>query len=251
MTLPAVLALMMMTAASAAVAQPAPGNGPGNRPKGPANMEHCVDPKANPDQRIAACTMAIENGRLSNSDIAVAHNNRAVAAHYKGQYDRAILDHDEAIRLRPDYAEAYSDRGNARLSKGLYALAVKDYSEAIRLQPNAPGYFNNRCYAYAMLGQTEEALADCDQAIKLAPKRTATLFDSRGYALLRAKRYEQAIRDYNTALGIDGKYASSIWGRGYAYLQRGEKEKAESDFKIARVIDPAIDFKMADRGLTK
>ncbi len=216
-----------------------------------SSMGRCTNPRLDPDQRIAACTLMIEKGRLAEGEAAVAYNNRAIATHFKGQYDRAILDHDEAIRLRPDYAEAYSDRGNARLAKGLYAMAVKDYTDAIKIQPGAPSYYNNRCFAYAVLGQTDEALADCDLAIKLAPKRTATLFDSRGYAQLRAKRYEAAIRDYNTALGMDPKYATSLWGRGYAYLRMGEKAKAEQDFHTAKVIDAAIDYKMVELGLTR
>jgi Flp pilus assembly protein TadD len=83
------------------------------------------------------------------------------------------------------------------------------------------------------------------------PKRTATLFESRGYALVRAKRYEAAIRDYNAALGIDPKYATALWGRGYAYLRLGDKAKADKDFQTAKVIDAAIDYKMVELGLTR
>jgi tetratricopeptide (TPR) repeat protein len=239
-------ALCAMLLAFPALAQTTP---PPTSRKNPA-MDECLNPKTPPDKRISACTSAIESRRLSDADAAMAYNNRGIAAHFKGQYDRAIVDHSESIRLRPSYAEAYSDRGNARLAKGLYALAAQDYSEAIKLRPNWPSYHNNRCFVYAVLGQTEEALADCNNAIKLAPKRTATLFDSRGYALVRAKRYDQAIRDFSTALEIDPKHASSLWGRGYAYIRKGETEKAHRDFATARAIDPAIEYKMADIGLT-
>lgn len=213
-------------------------------------MDACLYPKTPPEKRISACTSAIESRRLSDTDLAKAYNNRGIAAHYLGQYDRAIFDHSEAARLRPDYAESYSDRGNARLAKGQYAQAATDYSEAVRLAPNSPIYLNNRCFAYAVLGETEKALADCDSAIKLAPKRTATLYDSRGYALTRAKRYDAAIRDFSTALEIDPKHASALWGRGYVYMRKGETEKAQRDFATARVIDPAIEYKMVDIGLT-
>lgn len=232
------------------VQQPPAATAPSPAP-GSSGLAKCINPRENPDRRIAACTLAIEKGRLSEAEAAVAYNNRAIATHFKGQYDRAIIDHDEAIRLRPDYAEAYSDRGNARLAKGLYAMAIKDYTDAIRIQPGAPSYYNNRCFAHAVLGQTDEALGDCDQAIKLAPKRTAALFESRGYALVRAKRYEAAIRDYNTALGIDPKYATALWGRGYAYSRLGDKAKADHDFQTAKVIDAAIDYKMVELGLTR
>jgi len=243
------LGLLVLATPVLAQTTPAPATPPTHAPKFPA-MDTCLNPKSAPEKRISGCTTAIESRRLTETDAAKAYNNRGIAAHYLGQYDRAIVDHSEAVRLRPDYPEGYSDRGNAKMAKGLYAQAALDYSEAIRLAPRAPSYLNNRCFAYAVLGQTDQALADCDNAIKLAPKRTATLYDSRGYALARAKRYDAAIRDFSTALEIDPKHASSLWGRGYVYMRKGEPEKAKQDFATARAIDPAIEYKMVDLGMT-
>ena len=53
----------------------------------------------------------------------------------KGDYDRAIADYDEAIRLDPRYAVAYYNRGVAYCDKGDYDRAIADYNEAIRLDP--------------------------------------------------------------------------------------------------------------------
>ena len=39
-------------------------------------------------------------------------------------YDRAIADYDQAIRLKPDYAEAYNKRGYASYWKGEAADAI-------------------------------------------------------------------------------------------------------------------------------
>lgn len=51
----------------------------------------------------------------------------------KGDYDRAIADFDEAIRLDPKYAHAYENRAKAYASKGDYDRANTDRNEAIRL----------------------------------------------------------------------------------------------------------------------
>lgn len=52
------------------------------------------------------------------------------------QYDKAIADYTEAIRLKPDYADAHYNRGNAYYYLQQYDEAVADYSEVIRLKPD-------------------------------------------------------------------------------------------------------------------
>jgi len=42
----------------------------------------------------------------------------------------------EAIKKNPKDAEAYSDRGWAYIKKGDYDRAIQDYSEAIKIKPD-------------------------------------------------------------------------------------------------------------------
>ena len=53
-----------------------------------------------------------------------------------GQYQRAIQDLDEAIRLDPQYAHAYFIRGTAYDRLGQTEQANQDFDEAIRLDPS-------------------------------------------------------------------------------------------------------------------
>ena len=73
----------------------------------------------------------------------VAHNARGNELVDSGDYDTAIAEFDEAIRLTPFVAEIYSDHGRAHAVKGDVGLALADYDEAIRLDPySAPAHFN-------------------------------------------------------------------------------------------------------------
>src|SRR5262245_39755134 len=67
--------------------------------------------------------------------VAWAYAARGAAYWGKGDFDRAIADCDEAIRLAPKYAWAYHTRGNAYRMKGDFDRAIADASEAIRLDP--------------------------------------------------------------------------------------------------------------------
>ena len=68
----------------------------------------------------------------------MAFFNRGRAYDHKGDYDRAIQDYDQALRLRPDYAEALSGRGRARFNSGQFAAAQPDFARALQLNPAYP-----------------------------------------------------------------------------------------------------------------
>jgi tetratricopeptide (TPR) repeat protein len=51
---------------------------------------------------------------------------RRVPAWYdKGEYDKAIKDYDEAIRLDPSDPQAFSNRGIVRSARGEYGKAIR------------------------------------------------------------------------------------------------------------------------------
>ena len=53
-----------------------------------------------------------------------------------GQYERAIQDYDEAIRLNPQYVYAYNNRGLTYQSLGKVEEAERDFQKAKELGYN-------------------------------------------------------------------------------------------------------------------
>jgi tetratricopeptide (TPR) repeat protein len=92
--------------------------------------------------------------KLGVVDISGEKELRKMAAE-KGNYDRAISDYTEAIRLKPNYAKAYYNRGNAYREKGDYDRAISDYNEAIRLNPKDANAYHSRGVAYYHKGEEE------------------------------------------------------------------------------------------------
>ena len=101
---------------------------------------------------------------------AAATYNRGGTYHEKKEYDLAIKEFTEAIRLDPTNALAYFKRGNVYIDKNEYDLAIKDYSEAIRLNPNLACAYNNRGYVYAKKKEYDLAIGDCTEAVRLDPE---------------------------------------------------------------------------------
>ena len=63
---------------------------------------------------------------------------RGTAYRRKGEYEQAITDTSEAIRLDPKDARAYAARGEIYRLKAEYDKAIIDTSDAIRLDPRYP-----------------------------------------------------------------------------------------------------------------
>ena len=81
-----------------------------------------------------------------------------------GQYQLAIDDYNEAIRLKPDYANAYNNRGSAYSRLGQYQLAIEDYNEAIRIKPDYTLVYKNRALSYFKQGSNELGCRDAQKA---------------------------------------------------------------------------------------
>ena len=104
---------------------------------------------ASPDLAVGACTAIIQSGQETAKGLAAAFLNRGRGYAGKREYDRAIQDYDQAIRLDQNNAAAFSSLGNAYNRKHEYDHAIQDLDQAIRLDPNYAPAFLNRGAAYA------------------------------------------------------------------------------------------------------
>jgi tetratricopeptide (TPR) repeat protein len=78
---------------------------------------------------------------------AVAYYNRGMAYYFENQYERAVMDYNQAIKLKPNFAEAYSSRGIIYAKKSAFDLAMADYTRAIKLKPDLAEAYVHRASA--------------------------------------------------------------------------------------------------------
>ena len=173
-----------------------------------------------------------------NPNYAKPLNNRGVAYQKNGQHDLALKDFDSAIDIDPNYADAFANRAEFYQKSGDYTAALKNYDKAIQLQPTLGVMWNERCWTHALIGDLQAALNDCNEAIRLAPN-TAAPFDSRGFTYLKLERWDLAIADFNSALRFDPKLPNSLFGRGFAKLKKGDPG-GKADIRAANTIEPNI-----------
>ena len=114
----------------------------------------------------------------------------------------------------------YGGRGWALFELGQYDRAIADYSEQLRLNPRNDAARNNRGLAHLRKGELAAALADFEEAIKINP-RNVHARNNRGFVLAKQRKLDEAIADYSEALRIDPDYLLAYSNRARAYEAEG------------------------------
>jgi tetratricopeptide (TPR) repeat protein len=209
------------------------------------DWKQCVS--HDPDLSITGCTPLIQSGQETGAKLAKAFYNRGNAYLRKREYDRAIQDDDEAIRLDPSNALALNSRGIAHKDKGEYDRAIQDYDEAIRLNPSYASAFNNRGIVYVDKGEYDRAIQDYGEAIRLDPS-FASAFNNRGAAYDAIGDYDRAIQNFDEAIELNPSYEEALYNRGIAYSGKSEYDRAIQDYDQAILLNPNDALAFNNRG---
>lgn len=153
---------------------------------------------------------------------------RGNSYYYLGSYDKAITDYNNAISLDPKLAAAYIKRGESKYFAALYDEAINDFDTGISLTPNGNVY-NYRGAAKNKIGKFQEAILDFNEAIGLNAT-TAGAYRNRAYSNLKLGKNDAAMQDITTAISLDPKDARAYICRGMIYAKLGKTVEAKNDF---------------------
>ena len=126
----------------------------------PADRGECAASADKPDLGRAACSRIIDDASEPVAERVKAFKNRGRGAFNGKDYDRAIADYGEAIKLSPKDASAFTHRCEAYESKQDHNAAIADCTEAIKIDPKYGWAYNNRGVAYYGLHEYDAAPLD-------------------------------------------------------------------------------------------
>ena len=185
---------------------------------------------------IDDCTAAIQTGDRSGQDLAILFNNRGRAHANKKDYDRAVEDYDQAIRLGLKDSNVYYRRGLASFEKNDYGRAIQDFNEALNLDPDNVAILQSRGWAYENKNDYEQAIRDYNRAISLQSSYgPAFIRRARVYELKR--QYEQALADYEAATHADPKFAPER-SKGFVFFYLGRMTQSAEMFETYMKANP-------------
>ena len=115
---------------------------------------------------------------------------------------QALKDYSQAINVMPDDDRLYNQRAQVYYEQGKYDLADKDYLKMISLKEgDVMGYMGIGRNANAQK-RYEDAIKQFDYVVKLEPNYSSA-YSFRAESYIGLKKYNEAIDDVISALGID------------------------------------------------
>lgn len=169
-------------------------------------------------------------------NMAIVYCKQAGEKYMENDFDGAINDLNEAIKLDPQYAPAYNLRGHCKqLRDHDLNGAIDDYNRAIKLKPDFAYAYINRGEAYRQLKDYKKALKDYDKCIKYAP-RFIEGYKKRASTKSRLEDFNGAIDDYTIILTLEPDNC-------FAYAERGHIKY----FKLGDYIGACKDLTLAEK----
>jgi serine/threonine-protein kinase len=151
-----------------------------------------------------------------------------------------------ALRLDPELGAAHCVIGYLKTVREFdWAGAERDFKRALELSPSSAD-------AYDLYGRLCAALERYDEAIAL--QRQAQELDPLAHrvdiatALLRAGRYEQAVRDAEHAVELDPAYDRARATLGWAYFLSGRRDEGLAELERAAAASPGNTLWLAQLG---
>ena len=169
------------------------------------------------ERRISGCTDLIQRPGIDAATRSEAFAMRALSYSLKGQYETAIRDYDQAIRIRPDFAIALNNRAWAYFKWGRGEHGLDDVERSLRLDPSSYHSFDTRAHIRQWMGDTTAAMRDYEIAMRLGGERFIKLYQC---GLAQAKLYSGP---------ADGRYTQEVRQALLACVQRRDCDPLPPD----------------------
>jgi tetratricopeptide (TPR) repeat protein len=195
-----------------------------------------------------------------------AYLKRGYAELLKEDYNSALNDMNETIKMNPNLEKAYFGRGichfeqedfkaaeedmkkfiekdkttpmaynylaGCRFMQKDFKGALENYEMVAKLDPNFPDIYTNRGMMKHYLNDLKGAVADYDKALAIDPNN-ATAYNNRGGAKLNQGDSKSALEDFDKAISLKTDYADAYDNRGKAKINLGDNTGACEDWQKA------------------
>lgn len=134
------------------------------------------------------------------------HNILGIGYYYKGNFEAALKEYHEAIRLKPDFIEAYYNIALVHSANRNYKEAINFYLKVLNLSafdaPRHASAYNEIGINYAELNDSDQSVRAFESAVKYEPE-SAEFRNNYAFALSNAGKIDEAVQQFREALRLD------------------------------------------------
>ena len=129
---------------------------------------------------------------------------------------------EHALAIDPDFAPAHSRMGVIAMSyDGDLAAAARHFERALELAPTSTDIIGNAAVLAHNLGRVDESIALGEYVVARDPVNP-TAYTNLGFSYQNARRLDDAIGSYRTALSLSPDYDGANYAIGVALLLKGD-----------------------------
>lgn len=155
----------------------------------------------------------------------------------KNILDNALTEFDRAVSIYPSYGDAYINRGFIYKNKGDYKNAIQNFETAkLHSRPKAALYFDLG-NLYLEDKQYEKAVEAFDAGLNLNTLQPDVIYNSKGIALFRMQKYEEAISAFQKATELNPGFQNAYRNLGFSYANLKQYPQGIESLKQAVKLD--------------
>jgi tetratricopeptide (TPR) repeat protein len=177
----------------------------------------------------------------------------------KEEWDKAIADFDEEIRLDPETHSGYFSRALCYDAKGDYDKAIADFTRSIRVSPDNPSHYDSRGETYLHKGDYDKAIADFNESIRICvegdvfkPTDSALAYEKRGITYAAKGDFDAAYADWETILKMNLEDSTpKDWAKEMIAITQKQRAHWSGQLNLAANLIPLVMLQLVKKQLTK
>lgn len=152
----------------------------------------------------------------------------------------------DVIKNYPEVATAWYNRGQIRLEKNDLERALVDFNEAVKLKPGKSNYLQARASVLYKTGNFKDALQDYE-SITINPDNKTEVFYGKGLCKAALNDLQGALQDFDSVIS-SGKPSYKVYNdRGIVRAKFNDLKGALDDFNKSIRLNPSDDIAFVNR----
>lgn len=174
---------------------------------------------------------------LKNPNSAVGWNNRGMVYYEKGEFDKALLDFNECIRVQPKHPDAYNNRSIIYYHRKDYPKALEENLKLLNIDTAHKEGYSNRGSFFYIMQQYDSSKYYYLKATQVNGKNASAYFYA-GVSEYNLKSYRNATGLLHKAISLLPNYADAYVFLGICYTRLGLKDSVLYSITKAEEVAP-------------